>query len=112
MEPCLEGKRDAALDEAAAAFVQYWQRHEDPEARYAVAPMLSYCGYPEAALTFLQQAVDGNFCAYPALDRDPVWAGLRNDPQFQRIRDDAIACHQQFLRAVAASADAAGNQSR
>lgn len=112
MEPCLEGKRDSTLDEAAATFVQYWQRHDDPEARYAVAPMLSYCGYTDAALTFLQQAVDGKFCAYPALDRDPVWADLRDNPQFQRIRDDAIACHQQFLQAIAASADALGNQPR
>jgi hypothetical protein len=44
--------------------------------------------------------VDGNYCSYPALDRDPIWAGLRADPEFQRIRVKAIACHDRFRRMV------------
>jgi DNA-binding winged helix-turn-helix (wHTH) protein/tetratricopeptide (TPR) repeat protein len=112
MEPCLEGQRGLALDEASAAFVQYWQRQSDPEMPYAVAPMLSHCGYPEEALGFLERSVDANFCAYPAADRDPVWADFRGHPQFQRIRAKAIACHDRFLRMVDAHTEATGDQSR
>jgi DNA-binding winged helix-turn-helix (wHTH) protein/TolB-like protein len=102
MEPCLQGTRGPALDAAAAQFTRYWQEHSDPETAYAVAPMLYHCGYPEAALDLLERSADGEFCAYPALDRDPVWAGLREDPRFRHVRDEAIACSERFGRIVAA----------
>jgi hypothetical protein len=44
--------------------------------------------------------VDSNFCAYPALDLDPIWAGLRDDATFQRIRGKAMACHERVRRMV------------
>jgi DNA-binding winged helix-turn-helix (wHTH) protein/TolB-like protein len=100
MQPCLEGARGAALDDSVAAFVQHWERSGDPEAHYAVAPMLAYCGRPQDALRFVERAVDGGFCSYPALDLDPIWEGLRGDLEFQRIRTKAMACHDRFRRAV------------
>lgn len=100
MEPCLEGVRGTALDAPVAEFFTYWQRHGDPETAYAVAPMLVYCGRPEAALRFVERAVDGNFCSYPALDLDPIWARLRSEPDFQRVRGKAKACHDRFSRMV------------
>src|SRR5690606_42100459 len=62
MEPCLEGASSAALEEPVAEFARYWQRHGDPEAAYAVAPMLLYCGRPDLALEFVERAIDGSFC--------------------------------------------------
>ena len=100
MEPCLEGTRGTALEEPVAEFLRYWQRNTDYEAPYGVAPMLIYCGRPQDALRFLERAVDGSFCSYPAVDLDPIWAKLRNDPEFQRIRVKAMACHDQFRRMV------------
>jgi DNA-binding winged helix-turn-helix (wHTH) protein/tetratricopeptide (TPR) repeat protein len=103
MQPCLEGARGASLDDPVAEFVRHWERSGDPEAAYAVAPMLVFCGRPQHALRFVERAVDGSFCAFPALDLDPIWAGLRTDPEFQRIRGKAIACHDRFRRMVEAS---------
>jgi tetratricopeptide (TPR) repeat protein len=100
MEPCLQGVRGAALDAPVAEFLTFWQRHGDSESAYAVAPMLSYCGRPEDALRFIERSVDGNFCSFPALDLDPMWAELRSLPEFQRIRSKAMACHDRFRRAV------------
>jgi hypothetical protein len=100
MEPCLEGVRGPMLDRGVADFVAHWQRHSDPEGPYGVAPMLAYCGRPQDALRFLERAVDGNFCSFPALDLDPVWTPLRNDPEFRRIRSKAMACHERFKRMV------------
>jgi len=100
MQPCLEGARGSELDDSVAEFVRHWERSGDPEAPYAVAPMLAYCGRPQEALRLVERAVDGGFCAYPALDLDPVWEGLRGDPGFQRIRAKAMACHDRFRRAV------------
>ncbi len=100
MEPCLAGASGAALDAQAAAFVTYWKRQGDPENYYSVAPMLAYCGRSQEALHMVELAVDGNYCSYPALDVDTIWAGMRNDPEFQRIRIKAMACHDSFRRMV------------
>ncbi|HEU5138101.1 MAG TPA: winged helix-turn-helix domain-containing protein [Steroidobacteraceae bacterium] len=102
MQPCLEGATGAALDVPVAEFIRHWELSDDPETAYAIAPMLSFCGRPQDALRFVERGVDGHYCSYPALDLDPVWAGLRNDPEFQRIREKAMACHDRFRRMVEA----------
>jgi tetratricopeptide (TPR) repeat protein len=100
MQPCLEGARGAALDDSVTAFLRHWERSGDPEALYAVAPMLAFCGRPQDALRFVEHAVDGGFCSYPALDLDPIWAQLRGDAEFRRIRTKAETCHDRFRRMV------------
>lgn len=100
MQPCLEGANSTALDEPVAEFVRHWERSGDPEAAYAVAPMLAFCGRPQEALRFVERAVETGFCSFPALDLDPTWTGLRDDPEFQRIRGKAVACHDRFRRMV------------
>jgi hypothetical protein len=100
MEPCLEGARGAALDEPAVEFLRQWELNGDPEAAYATAPMLAYCGRSQDALRFLERAVQSGYCAYPAVDLDPAWARLRKDPAFLRIRAHAKACHDRFRHAV------------
>ncbi len=102
MQPCLEGARGAALDQPVAEFVEHWWRSEDPETAYAVAPILHFCGRPQEALRFVERGVEHNYCSYPALDLDPIWAGLREDPEFRRIRAKAMACHDRFRKAVEA----------
>jgi DNA-binding winged helix-turn-helix (wHTH) protein/tetratricopeptide (TPR) repeat protein len=100
MEPCLAGESGAAIDGVAAAFIEHWQRSGDPEAAYALAPMLAYCGRPQDALRFIDRAVERGFCAFPAMDRDPIWTPMRGDPEFQRLRGKAVACSEEFRRAV------------
>ncbi|HEY6123330.1 MAG TPA: winged helix-turn-helix domain-containing protein [Steroidobacteraceae bacterium] len=103
MQPCLEGVRGAALDVPVTEFMEHWQKTGDPEAFYAIAPMLSYCGRNPGALRFLERALEGGICPYPALDLDPIWSGLRGDPEFQRIRAEAMVCHDRFRKFVAAN---------
>jgi tetratricopeptide (TPR) repeat protein len=100
MQPCLEGARGAALDANVAEFIKDWERSGDPEAHYAIMPMLAYCGRMPEALRFVERAVDGGFCSYPALEQEALLKPLRDDPEFQRIRGKAIACHEKFRAAV------------
>jgi len=102
MEPCLEGRRGAELDVPAAEFMQHWGSTTDPENPFAVAPILVYCERPKDALRFLERAVDLGFCVYPYVDLDPIWASLRTDPEFKRIRAKGQACHERFRKIVAA----------
>jgi hypothetical protein len=41
--------------------------------------------------------VQGNFIAYPAVDNDPLWNGLRSTPEFAAIRQQAIERQKKFL---------------
>ncbi|HUQ09985.1 MAG TPA: winged helix-turn-helix domain-containing protein [Steroidobacteraceae bacterium] len=100
MEPCLQGVRGQALDQVASGFFDNWFKRGDPETGYALAAMLVYCDRPQQAMPLIEWGVDGNYCSYPLFDQDPIWAGIRDDPQFQRIRVKAIACHERFRRAV------------
>jgi DNA-binding winged helix-turn-helix (wHTH) protein/tetratricopeptide (TPR) repeat protein len=102
MQPCLEGARGAALDAVVADYVKHWERSGDPETQYALAAPLAYCGRPHEALQLLEHGVDTGYCSYPALDLDPLWHDMGGDPEFQRIRTKAKACHERFRRAVAA----------
>ncbi len=72
---------------------------DDPEANYLTAGNLSYCGRTAMALAFLRRAVEGNYCSYPAMDSDPLLAGLRNNPEFALIRAAGVDCQQNFLAA-------------
>jgi DNA-binding winged helix-turn-helix (wHTH) protein/TolB-like protein len=102
MEACLEGTQGPALDAAVAGFLKHWDGTPDPETPYAVAPMLAYCGRPREALRYVEDAVNRQFCSFPALDLDPIWKPLRDDSEFKRIHVKAQACHERFRRAVEA----------
>ena len=69
---------------------------DDPETNYLTAGNLAYCGQTEMALAFLRRAVEGNYCSYPAMDSDPLLAGLRDKPEFALIRAAGAACQQNY----------------
>jgi len=50
----------------------------------------------------LKQAVQGGYCSYPAIDSDPMLAGIRGRPEFAAIRSEGIACQKKFLAESAA----------
>ena len=58
---------------------------------------MAFCEDRERALQILRKLVEGNFCGYPAMDRDPMFASIRGTAEFAEIRKMAIACQQRFL---------------
>lgn len=72
------------------------ERDDDPEINYFFAGHLAYCGQTAAALRMLKTAIARNYCSYPAIDKDPFFDSLRNNPEFGRIRAAGIACHDNF----------------
>jgi eukaryotic-like serine/threonine-protein kinase len=93
----LRGAPEAELAAATRESEQNASSISDPEPKYWVGSVLAFCGRREAALRLLRMAVQGNFIAYPAVDNDPLWNGLRSTPEFAAIRQQAIERQKKFL---------------
>jgi hypothetical protein len=94
---CLEdrpaGEIDSLSREETAAVLQV----RDSEPKYGAATSLADCGQRELALRLLEKAVEQNFCGYPAMDKDPLFASIRGTPEFAAIRQAGIDCQKRFL---------------
>ena len=90
------------LAEAAALAAQV-QPNDDPEVSYFYAGHLAFCGQTEAALHMLDAAVKANYCSYPAMDSDPLFANIRGRQEFADIRERGNACNRNFRAAMAQS---------
>jgi len=73
----------------------------DPEPKYFEARRFSYCGYTDMALRVLRRAVEGNYLAYPAMDRDPLLANVRKTSAYASIRALAIEKQKQLTASLA-----------
>jgi TolB-like protein len=82
----------------AAAEVEADPRYSrDAEELYRNAEALSFCGQSDAALRQLRKAIKGNYCSYPAMDKDPLFDPIRQRPDFAELRQAGIQCQQNFL---------------
>jgi hypothetical protein len=57
----------------------------------------SLYGQPGAALLQLRKAIQGNYCSYPAMEKDPLFDPIRQRTQFREMQQAAIQCQQNFL---------------
>lgn len=71
----------------------------DPELLYRNAEALAFCKQDDAALRQLKKAINGKYCSYPAMDKDPLFESLRRRPEFAELRQNGIQCQQDFLAA-------------
>ncbi len=69
----------------------------DSEAKYYEAAFEAFCGNREAALRLLRRAIEQNYCSYPAMDSDPLFATIRGGSDFAAVHSAAIACQKRFL---------------
>lgn len=90
---CAEGRPRSETARIATTI----QPSDDPETNYFAAAHLSYCGQADEALRMLHRAIQGNYCSYPALDRDPFFASLRSRSEYREISAAARACQDRFI---------------
>jgi non-specific serine/threonine protein kinase len=98
MEECVTGGHPAPR---VADLAQL--RVPDPEPKYIWGALLAHCGQRETALELLGEAIARNYCAAQALDSDPLWNKVRDDPEFERLRGLARQCQERFLAHRAAA---------
>jgi len=71
------------LDLVSAANEQGW---DTPALHYRLAQVYALQGDADSAIASLNQAMEKGWRIYGALDHDPLWNNLKDDPEFQRIK--------------------------
>jgi len=97
LQACLNPERRSALPAIAHKLEATTMAEPDPERRFSSGNLLAYCDQKESALRVLRSAVDGNYCAYSALQSSPMLAKLRATPEFSSLLSAAKDCQQNFL---------------
>jgi serine/threonine protein kinase len=69
----------------------------DSEPKYFESAHLAHCGYPAQALRLLRRAIDENYLAHQAMDKDPLLATIRGTPEFAAIRAEAIRKQKELV---------------
>ena len=80
--------KDAASDAMA---------NPDAENRYITGGVFAFCGEKDVALHLLKSSVAGNYCAYKALQSDPMLANVRGTAEFGDVLAAAKKCQSDFL---------------
>lgn len=75
----------------------------DSEAQYQVGRLLAYCGQKDAAVRLLKSAIGHNYCAYTALQTDPLLLKLRGMPEMGGLLSEAKQCQNRFFAQVGQS---------
>ena len=97
LQACLDPQQTSQLDRTAKKSEAAALAGVDAEPRYFIGALLSYCGQKDAAGRLLRSAIEQNYCAYTALQTDPLLVKLRGTPEFSELLSAAKECQNRFL---------------
>lgn len=92
MRTCFDPSRGSKLKEVAKKTEDAVEAQSDAEPRYMGGTLLAYCGQTNGALRLLSAATARNYCAYTALQTDPLLANIRQRPDFPKLLGDVVNC--------------------
>jgi hypothetical protein len=95
---CLGQESPAELDKVVRAFLSFALADRDSENRYWSAGLAASCGQKELALRLIKSAIEGHYCAYTALQNDPLIAPVRGTPEYGQLLAAAKQCQDKFIR--------------
>jgi hypothetical protein len=85
------------LNQAAREIEPQMLANPDPENRYLSATFMAVCGQKDAAQRLLKAVIDGKYCAYTALQKDPMLSSIRSMPEYPQLLSAAKQCQDNFL---------------
>jgi len=87
----------ADLDRIAQEDTTSLAAGDDPESAYQQGAELAYAGKKDAAVHMIRIAIEQNYCAYSALENDPLLDKLRAAPEFADLLKAARFCQEPLL---------------
>jgi eukaryotic-like serine/threonine-protein kinase len=97
IQACLDPDQTSHLDKAAQKIETAALAGVDAEPRFNFGALLSYCGEKDAAVRLLTSAIENNYCAYTALQTDPLLVKLRRTPEYGQLLSATKECQNKFL---------------
>ena len=97
MKLCVGQQSSPDLEKATREFLPSALADPDSENRYWDATVLASCGQNEGAKRLLKSAIEGQYCAYTALESDRLLVALRGTPEFSQLLSAAKKCQDNFL---------------
>ena len=91
----------AELDRLAREQESLLEINPDPENRYLVASDMALCGQKDIALRLVKSAIEGHYCSYEALQKDPYLASVRTTAEYSQVLSAAKQCQDDFLSQTA-----------
>ena len=80
--PALGLRPPEELDQIAQVNASSRRTGGDPESTYQQGAVLAFAGKKDAAIHMLRLAIEQNYCAYSALENDPLLNKLRATQEF------------------------------
>jgi len=99
LQACLQPNAAARLDRIAGQTESAVLAEPDPEKWYQHGAIMAFCGKQDIALHMIGRAIQQNYCAYSALQADPLLRRLRSVPEFNKLLTAADDC-QSGLRST------------
>ena len=93
---CLNGASQQDVQKRAAEFEPKLLSERDSELKYIQGSIFAYCGLSDSAIKFLRLAVEQNYCAYSALQSDPLLSKVRGSKEFDQLLAAAKTCQQKL----------------
>ena len=94
---CLNKAPSEAIHRLAERAQDDLLSEQDSELKYYQGAVLAQCGEKKIAYAFLRKAVDQKYCAYQALQADPLLAEVQGDADFREIVTAAGECQKKFM---------------
>jgi hypothetical protein len=98
MEACSEAQRPADIAKIVRESESSVMTEPDAEAWYHLGALIMYCGQKDSAVRLLRASIQQNYCAYEALQTDPLLLKLRGTPEFSEFRSLAKQCQLVLLQ--------------
>ena len=100
LQACVAHAPAAEIDRLIAQTTSPYLERRDGEVVYYFAGDVAFCGRAEKALDLLRNALQRNYCGYPAMESDPLLASVRALPAYASVRAEAAQCQERFRNAM------------
>jgi hypothetical protein len=97
LQACLQPSETHTLDKIVHETEAALLAGADAEPRYLIGTTLAYCDQKDAAFRLMKSAIEQNYCAYTALQTDPLLVKFRGTPEFSELLSAAKQCQSRFL---------------